>query len=53
MQVVLLPVYYPSEEEANNPQLFAANVRALMARELGASLSDHGEHFGVSFWDAH
>ena len=45
VQVVLLPVYYPSEDEARNPQLYAANVRALMARELGASVSDHGKKF--------
>lgn len=45
LQVVLLPVYHPTDEEASNPQLYAANVRALMARELGASLLDHGiEH---------
>lgn len=43
VQVVLLPVYYPSEDEARNPQLYAANVRALMARELGATVSDHGK----------
>lgn len=41
-QVVLLPVYHPSDEEASNPALYAQNVRALMARELGAVLSDHG-----------
>lgn len=48
VQVVLLPVYHPTDEEASDPQLYAANVRALMARELGASLSDHGiEHNGA------
>jgi hypothetical protein len=43
LQMVLLPVYYPSEDEARNPQLYASNVRALMARELGATVSDHGK----------
>ena len=45
VQVVLLPVYYPSDEEARNPKLYAANVRALMAHELGATVSDHGTKF--------
>lgn len=27
-----LPVYTPSEEEKENPSLFASNVRELMAR---------------------
>lgn len=46
-------MYYPSDEEASNPQLYAANVRALMARELGASLSDHGLEHNVALKKNH
>nr|KAJ0199208.1 hypothetical protein LSAT_V11C600328660 [Lactuca sativa] len=33
MSVTRLPVYYPSQEEKDNPKLYAENVRRLMARE--------------------
>ena len=34
MTVTRLPVYYPSQEEKDNPKLYAENVRRLMAREV-------------------
>eukprot|EP00792_Barthelona_sp_PAP020_P012413 TRINITY_DN7083_c0_g1_i1.p1 TRINITY_DN7083_c0_g1~~TRINITY_DN7083_c0_g1_i1.p1 ORF type:complete len:357 (+),score=86.83 TRINITY_DN7083_c0_g1_i1:253-1323(+) len=33
--VVFLPIYYPSEEEKQDPFLYAENVRQYMARESG------------------
>jgi lysophosphatidylcholine acyltransferase/lyso-PAF acetyltransferase len=33
MNVTYLPVYYPSEEEQNDPKLYARNVRQAMVRE--------------------
>ena len=42
LQVEVLPVYYPSPEEASSPRLYADNVRKLMAGALGAELCDHG-----------
>eukprot|EP00299_Pterocystis_sp_00344_P017014 c8538_g1_i1.p1 GENE.c8538_g1_i1~~c8538_g1_i1.p1 ORF type:complete len:461 (-),score=85.66 c8538_g1_i1:35-1243(-) len=35
-----LPVYHPSEEEKKNPELYAENVRVLMASHLGIKVSD-------------
>ncbi|TMS18579.1 Lysophosphatidylcholine acyltransferase 1 [Larimichthys crocea] len=35
-----LPVYTPSDEERENPALFASNVRKLMAKALEAPLTD-------------
>ena len=32
-----LPVYYPSEEEINDPSVYAENVRRVMARSLNVS----------------
>lgn len=32
--VMRLPLYYPSQEEKDNPKLYAENVRRLMAREV-------------------
>ena len=34
MSTTRLPVYYPSQEEKDNPKLYAENVRRLMAREV-------------------
>jgi len=48
LQVVLLPVYHPSDAEAANPAMYAANVRQLMARELGAELSEHSLDYNVA-----
>ncbi len=37
----LLPIYYPTEEEKHDPKLLANNVRAVMARALGATCTNH------------
>ncbi|MFS7911614.1 putative plasmalogen synthase [Helianthus anomalus] len=42
MTVTRLPVYYPSQEEKDNPKLYAENVRRLMAREGKLIISDIG-----------
>ncbi|KAM0947619.1 putative plasmalogen synthase [Dioscorea sansibarensis] len=42
MEVVHLPTYYPSEEEKENPKLYANNVRKLMAAEGNLTLSEIG-----------
>ncbi|KAI3513198.1 hypothetical protein L1887_20525 [Cichorium endivia] len=42
MSVIRLPVYYPSQEEKDNPKLYAENVRRLMAREGNLIMSDIG-----------
>lgn len=42
MTVTRLPVYYPSQEEKDNPKLYAENVRRLMAREGKLIMSDIG-----------
>ncbi|KAL2894622.1 Lysophospholipid acyltransferase LPEAT1 [Bienertia sinuspersici] len=42
MEVMRLPVYYPSKEEKDDPKLYANNVRKLMANEGGLILSDIG-----------
>ncbi|KAL5987107.1 hypothetical protein ACLOJK_041103 [Asimina triloba] len=34
MEVTYLPAYYPSEEEKQDPRLYAINVRKLMAKEI-------------------
>lgn len=38
LEVEVLPVYYPSDEEVANPTLYANNVRSLMGKALGAKL---------------
>ncbi|XP_076016059.1 lysophosphatidylcholine acyltransferase 1 isoform X1 [Genypterus blacodes] len=38
MEIEYLPVYTPSEEEKENPALFARNVRQVMAEALGLPL---------------
>ncbi|XP_026675851.1 lysophosphatidylcholine acyltransferase 1 [Diaphorina citri] len=40
-EIEFLPVYTPSEEEKNDPKLYASNVRAVMARALGVPTSDY------------
>ncbi|KAF5202337.1 Lysophospholipid acyltransferase [Thalictrum thalictroides] len=40
IEVVRLPVYYPSEQEKEDPKLYASNVRKLMACEGNLVLSD-------------
>ncbi|XP_078149036.1 lysophospholipid acyltransferase LPEAT1-like isoform X2 [Carex rostrata] len=42
MDVIKLPVYYPSEEEKRDPHLYANNVRKLIAREGKLILSESG-----------
>lgn len=42
IEVRRLPVYHPSEQEKEDPKLYAANVRKLMAQEGNLSLSDIG-----------
>ncbi|XP_024973311.1 lysophospholipid acyltransferase LPEAT1 isoform X2 [Cynara cardunculus var. scolymus] len=42
MTVTRLPIYYPSQEEKDNPKLYAENVRRLMAREGNLIKSDIG-----------
>ncbi|XP_030605764.1 lysophosphatidylcholine acyltransferase 1 [Archocentrus centrarchus] len=39
--IEFLPVYTPSEEEKNNPALFAINVRRVMAKALGVPITDY------------
>lgn len=34
MEVTRLPVYVPSQEEKDDPKLYANNVRRLMAKEV-------------------
>uniref|UniRef100_A0A1I8H4U0 PlsC domain-containing protein n=2 Tax=Macrostomum lignano TaxID=282301 RepID=A0A1I8H4U0_9PLAT len=41
LHVEFLPVYHPSAEERANPQLYANNVRDLLARHAGLPVSDH------------
>jgi len=41
MTVSYLPPYIPNEEEKKNANLFAKNVRALMAKELGVGVTEH------------
>ncbi|GMJ02649.1 LYSOPHOSPHATIDYLETHANOLAMINE ACYLTRANSFERASE1 [Hibiscus trionum] len=42
LEVTWLPVYHPSQQEKDNPKLYANNVRKLMAAEGGLILSDIG-----------
>ena len=41
VEVEFLPVYTPSEDEKENPKLYAANVRKVMAEALGIPFTDH------------
>ncbi len=40
--MILLQIYHPSPEEKADPQLYAENVRRLMALQLGAPAVDYG-----------
>ncbi|XP_030268873.1 lysophosphatidylcholine acyltransferase 1 [Sparus aurata] len=40
MEIEYLPIYTPSDEEKQNPALFANNVRKLMAKALEVPLTD-------------
>ncbi|KAG9153046.1 hypothetical protein Leryth_012312 [Lithospermum erythrorhizon] len=42
LEVTRLPVYCPSQQEQDDPKLYADNVRKLMAREGNLALSDIG-----------
>ena len=42
MEVRWLPTVWPSEEEKKDARLFADNVRALMSRESGLPMTEHG-----------
>ncbi|CAO2817817.1 unnamed protein product [Amaranthus hypochondriacus] len=42
MEVMRLPIYYPSKEEKDDPKLYANNVRKLMANEGNLIQSDIG-----------
>ncbi|XP_014502831.1 lysophospholipid acyltransferase LPEAT1 [Vigna radiata var. radiata] len=42
MEVIQLPTYYPSQQEQDDPKLYANNVRRLMASEGNLILSDIG-----------
>ncbi|KAI3460303.1 hypothetical protein Pfo_016966 [Paulownia fortunei] len=42
IEVTQLPVYHPSEQEKEDPKLYAENVRQLMAHEGNLILSDIG-----------
>lgn len=45
MEVEFLPVYYPSEAECADANLFASNVQSLMARHLGLPIVEHGYEY--------
>ncbi|KAM9327769.1 lysophospholipid acyltransferase LPCAT4-like [Pholidichthys leucotaenia] len=47
LTVEFLPVYVPSQEEKNNPSLYADNVQTLMAKALGVPATDHMMEGGV------
>ncbi|XP_068331405.1 lysophospholipid acyltransferase LPEAT1-like isoform X2 [Pyrus communis] len=42
IEVTRLPVYYPSQEEKDDPKLYASNVRRMMASEGNMTLADIG-----------
>ncbi|KAK6938788.1 Phospholipid/glycerol acyltransferase [Dillenia turbinata] len=42
IEVIKLPVYYPSQQEKDDPKLYANNVKKLMASEGNLILSDIG-----------
>ncbi|RZC55111.1 hypothetical protein C5167_013965 [Papaver somniferum] len=42
IEVVRLPVYHPSEQEKEDPKLYASNVRKLLATEGKLTLADIG-----------
>lgn len=42
MEVIWLPVYCPSQQEKDDPKLYAENIRRLMAREVGIFINFPG-----------
>ncbi|RZC45537.1 hypothetical protein C5167_038478 [Papaver somniferum] len=42
IEVIRLPIYYPSDQEKDDPKLYAHNIRKLMACEGNLILSDIG-----------
>ncbi|XP_022950982.1 lysophospholipid acyltransferase LPEAT1-like isoform X1 [Cucurbita moschata] len=42
LEVIRLPVYVPSQEEKDDPKLYASNIRRFMAKEGNMLLSDIG-----------
>ncbi|XP_048330949.1 lysophospholipid acyltransferase LPEAT1 isoform X2 [Ziziphus jujuba] len=42
LEVVRLPIYYPTQQEKDDPKLYANNVRRLMASEGNLVMSDIG-----------
>ncbi|XP_058220870.1 lysophospholipid acyltransferase LPEAT1 isoform X2 [Rhododendron vialii] len=42
LEVTWLPIYYPSQQEKDDPKLYADNVRRLMASEGNLTMSDIG-----------
>ncbi|KAK8959963.1 Lysophospholipid acyltransferase LPEAT1 [Platanthera guangdongensis] len=42
IEVIRFPIYYPSEQEKEDPKLYACNVRKLMASEGNLIFSDIG-----------
>ena len=44
MEVVRLPVYYPSEQEKEDPRFYANNVRKLLATEVSSSFAKLVQH---------
>uniref|UniRef100_A0A2N9H4P7 Phospholipid/glycerol acyltransferase domain-containing protein n=1 Tax=Fagus sylvatica TaxID=28930 RepID=A0A2N9H4P7_FAGSY len=42
LEVIRLPIYYPSQQEKDDPKLYANNVRRLMASEGNLIMSDIG-----------
>eukprot|EP00741_Cyanophora_paradoxa_P004648 tig00000821_g4511.t1 len=49
VEVTFLPVYTPSEEERKEPQLYASNVRLVMADHLGQPVTEHVYRHKVAF----
>uniref|UniRef100_UPI0037E98709 lysophospholipid acyltransferase LPCAT4 n=1 Tax=Semicossyphus pulcher TaxID=241346 RepID=UPI0037E98709 len=47
MTVEFLPVYHPSQEEKNDPNLYAGNVQKVMAKALGIPCTDYVLEGGV------
>ncbi|CAF0716208.1 unnamed protein product, partial [Brachionus calyciflorus] len=47
VEIHFLPVYNPSEQEKNDPVLFAENVRKLMAEHLDVPLSEYSYEDGI------
>ena len=47
-----LPVYRPSAREKEDANLFASNVRTLLATSMGVPMSDHGVDDTILLLDA-